>query len=64
MRSTTPTLVGRLSVPRRRRMKLAAADRVCAHPGCTTRLTRYNRADHCYQHRARRYPRVRGVQRG
>jgi hypothetical protein len=24
--------------------------RVCATPGCTTKLSKYNRFDHCWQH--------------
>lgn len=34
--------------------------RVCAHPGCSTRLSRYNRREHCYPHAPVRYPRLRG----
>jgi hypothetical protein len=37
-----------------------ATDRVCNHPGCETRLSQYNRRDHCYAHAPVRFPRVRG----
>lgn len=37
-----------------------AEGRVCAHPGCSTKLNRYNRRDHCYTHAPVKYPRVRG----
>jgi len=26
------------------------AGRVCAHPGCTTKLSVYNKWNHCWQH--------------
>jgi hypothetical protein len=35
-------------------------DRVCAHEGCETRLSRYNKARHCFAHAPLRYPLVRG----
>ncbi len=35
-------------------------DRVCAHEGCETRISRYNKAKHCYVHAPVRYPLVRG----
>lgn len=34
--------------------------RVCAHEGCDTRLSRYNKATHCFTHTPLRYPLVRG----
>lgn len=33
-----------------RRSRRAAAGRVCAHEGCETRLSIYNRATRCWQH--------------
>jgi hypothetical protein len=36
------------------------AGRVCAHSGCVTKLSRYNRRDYCYLHAPVKYPRVRG----
>lgn len=35
--------------------------RVCASEGCKTVLSKYNTKDQCHQHRAVRFPRVRGV---
>jgi len=34
--------------------------RVCAEKRCVTKLSRYNRRDHCYAHAPVKYPRVRG----
>ena len=34
--------------------------RVCTQRGCATRLSRYNKRDHCNQHAPISYPRVRG----
>lgn len=34
--------------------------RVCAKPGCDTKLSRYNRREYCHVHAPVRYPRVRG----
>ena len=34
--------------------------RVCAEIECETKLSRYNRRDHCYTHAPVKYPRVRG----
>lgn len=34
--------------------------RVCAHPGCKTQLSRYNRREYCYSHAPTRFPRLRG----
>ncbi len=34
--------------------------RVCATKGCSTKLSRYNRREHCYTHAPVKYPRVRG----
>lgn len=36
------------------------AGRVCASADCDTRLSRYNRREHCFAHAPVRYPRVRG----
>ncbi|MFN2543768.1 MAG: hypothetical protein ABR600_04230 [Actinomycetota bacterium] len=33
-----------------RRNRTYDAGRTCAEPGCTTRLSIYNRASHCWQH--------------
>jgi hypothetical protein len=34
--------------------------RVCAYPGCGTRLSTYNRRDKCWAHADHRVPRLRG----
>lgn len=34
--------------------------RVCEHEGCDTRLSRYNKATHCFAHAPLKYPLVRG----
>lgn len=34
--------------------------RVCAHEGCTTRLSIYNRRDKCWAHADMKVPRLRG----
>jgi hypothetical protein len=36
------------------------AGRVCAHPGCETRLSVYNRRDKCWAHAEMKVPRLRG----
>ncbi|MDH3306975.1 MAG: hypothetical protein OEO77_05605 [Acidimicrobiia bacterium] len=35
-------------------------DRVCAHGGCDTKLSRYNKREFCYPHAPVKFPRVRG----
>lgn len=35
--------------------------RECLEEGCSTVLSRYNTKERCHQHRAVRFPRVRGV---
>jgi hypothetical protein len=37
-----------------------AQGRVCAEPGCTTRLSVYNRRDKCWAHAEMKVPRLRG----
>jgi hypothetical protein len=34
--------------------------RICAHPGCETRLSTYNRRDRCWAHAEMKVPRLRG----
>jgi hypothetical protein len=34
--------------------------RVCAHPGCATVLSQYNRRDKCWAHADMKVPRLRG----
>ena len=52
----TASTVGRA----RRKPKTYGSDRVCATGDCTVRLSRYNRADHCFNHAPARFPRLRG----
>ena len=44
----------------RRKPKTYGRDRVCATEGCTVRLSRYNRAEQCFNHAPARFPRLRG----
>lgn len=37
-----------------------AKGRVCAEPGCETRLSTYNRRDKCWNHADMKVPRLRG----
>ncbi len=36
------------------------ADRTCAHPGCTTKLSIYNARERCWQHADVVFPNYRG----
>jgi hypothetical protein len=40
-----------------------AAGRLCAQEGCPTRLSIYNKSDHCWQHDPVSFPLVRGERR-
>lgn len=60
MNSTTTTLRASTVGRARRRPKTFGEDRVCVESGCSVRLSRYNRADHCYAHAPARFPRLRG----
>jgi hypothetical protein len=40
-----------------------AQGRVCADPGCETRLSIYNKATHCWAHAPATFPLVRGQRR-
>jgi len=46
---------------RSRRPKTFEEGRVCAAPGCTTVLSKYNRSEYCNVHKPVKYPRLRGV---
>ena len=37
-----------------------AEGRVCAQPGCTTLLSKYNRREKCWAHAEMKVPRLRG----
>jgi Rieske Fe-S protein len=43
-----------------RKPRTYAADRVCSHQGCETRLSTYNSRPTCRAHTPVRFPRVRG----
>lgn len=43
-----------------RKSRTARAGRICAHPGCGTRLSVYNRSTTCSVHTGRQKLRVRG----
>lgn len=43
-----------------RKPKVYPAGRVCLEEGCGTKLSIYNRHEHCWYHRPKRFPRVRG----
>ena len=52
----TASTVGRA----RRKPKTYGLDRICGTDDCTVRLSRYNRASHCFNHAPARFPRLRG----
>ena len=58
-----PSTVMRAARPgeRSRRPKTFGAGRVCDDASCDTIVSRYNKDEFCFQHRPRRYPRLRGV---
>jgi hypothetical protein len=43
-----------------KRSRRFAQGRLCAHSGCITRLSMYNRKDTCYIHAETKIPRLRG----
>jgi len=53
---TTASTIGRP----KRKPKTYSPDRVCGNEGCTVRLSRYNRAEQCFNHAPARFPRLRG----
>jgi hypothetical protein len=46
---------GKLRAP-----KAKDGERRCAHKGCETLLSRYNKSEFCYAHAPTKYPRLRG----
>ncbi|HEY8199860.1 MAG TPA: hypothetical protein VII47_00740 [Actinomycetota bacterium] len=36
------------------------SDRICAHPGCITKISKYNRRETCFAHAGVKIPRLRG----
>ncbi len=56
-----PATMRAISIGRaRRRPKTYGDDRTCNTKGCEVRLSRYNRAEHCFNHAPARFPRLRG----
>jgi hypothetical protein len=43
-----------------RRSRQYRQGRVCAYPGCSTKLSTYNRRETCFTHSSARIPRLRG----
>lgn len=54
------TLKGRKFTGATRAPKTYSGKRTCAHKGCTTTLSQYNRREYCYTHAPTKYPRLRG----
>lgn len=48
-------VTGKLRAPRAH-----DGERLCAHRGCPTKLSRYNSREFCYAHAPTRFPRLRG----
>lgn len=40
--------------------KTYSTERLCAHKGCATKLSRYNKREYCYAHAPTKFPRLRG----
>lgn len=57
---STPALRASTVGRAHRRPKTFGEGRVCARDGCSIRLSRYNRSEHCYGHATARFPRLRG----
>ena len=53
-------LRGRRIMGSSRAPKTYAEHRTCAQKDCDTRLSRYNRRDHCFAHAPTKFPRLRG----
>jgi hypothetical protein len=51
---------GRRMLASGRAPKTVTEDRTCAHKGCVTVLSRYNRKEYCYSHAPTKFPRLRG----
>jgi hypothetical protein len=60
MASSTTTLRASTVGRARRRPKTFGEGRVCADESCSVQLSRYNRAEHCFNHAPARFPRLRG----
>jgi hypothetical protein len=55
-----PVLKGQRILGSNRPPKSTSAIRICEQGGCETKLSRYNRRDHCFAHAPTKFPRLRG----
>jgi len=53
-------LKGRRSLNGTRAPRVYSDQRRCAAKKCTTRLSKYNRREHCFAHAPTKFPRLRG----
>ena len=53
-------LKGRKFTGASRAPKTYSTERKCAHKGCETNLSQYNRREWCFAHAPTKYPRLRG----
>ncbi|MEN8041673.1 MAG: hypothetical protein ABFR95_09240 [Actinomycetota bacterium] len=53
-------LKGRKFTGSNRPPKTYSSARTCAHNGCGTRLSQYNKREFCFTHAPTKYPRLRG----
>jgi hypothetical protein len=43
-----------------RKSRQYETDRICSHPGCITKISKYNRRETCFAHAGVKIPRLRG----
>jgi hypothetical protein len=43
-----------------RKSRQYESDRICSHPGCITKISKYNRRETCFAHAGVKIPRLRG----
>jgi hypothetical protein len=60
MRVASTAIRGAHVVGLPKRSRRYAEDRACAHEGCITKLSMYNRRDTCFIHADVKIPRLRG----
>ena len=53
-------LKGRRSLNGTRPPPVYSDQRTCVSKGCKTRLSKYNRREHCFAHAPTKFPRLRG----
>ncbi len=56
----TDVLKGTRAIQAPRPNRTYGENRTCAHAGCETKLSRYNRSEHCWMHAEVKFPVVRG----